>query len=144
MTQRVYYGSVCKGARSLGISFIDFPGCISVGETMEELIAMGHEALQLHVDGMVEGGDAIPDPSEVTLERTAVVFDDPDDPDDPVDGEEWIAVVPILVDLRDRDADVPVPIKASLFRQVGLVATDREKFIMDATRRELERLKKSA
>ena len=141
MTQRVYYGSVCKGARSLGISFIDFPGCISVGETMAELIAMGHEALQLHVDGMVEGGDAIPDPSEVTLERTAVVFDDPDDP---VDGEEWIAVVPILVDLRDRDADVPVPIKASLFRQVGLVATDREKFIMDATRRELERLKKSA
>ena len=141
MTQRVYYGSVCKSAHSLGISFIDFPGCISVGETMAELIAMGHEALQLHVDGMVEGGDAIPDPSEVTLERTAAVFDDPDDP---IDGEEWIAVVPILVDLRGREADVPVPIKASLFRQVGQVATDREKFIVDATRRELERLKKSA
>ncbi len=53
-------------------------------------------------------------------------------------------MVPILVEVRPRDADVPVPIKASLFRQVGQVATDREKFIMDATQRELERLKKSA
>lgn len=141
MTQRVYYGSVCKGRRSLGISFLDFPGCISAGDTMEELIAMGHEALQLHVDGMVEHGDIIPEPSEVTIERTKAEYDDPDDP---IEDEEWIAVVPILVDVRTRDADVPVPIKASLFRKVGEVAKDREKFIMDATRRELERLKKTA
>ena len=141
MTQRVYYGSVCKGSNSLGISFLDFPGCISAGDTMEELIAMGHEALQLHVDGMVEDGEPIPEPSDVTLARTAAEYDDPDDP---IEDEEWIAVVPILVDVRAQDADVPVPIDASLFRKVGEVTTDREKFIMDATRRELERLKKTA
>ena len=141
MTQRVYYGSVCKSEKSLGISFLDFPGCISAGDTMDQLIAMGHEALQLHVDGMIEDGDEIPEPSEVTLERTAAEYDDPDDP---IEGEEWVAIVPILVNVRERDADVPVPITAALFRQVGQVATDREKFIMDATRRELDRLKKSA
>jgi predicted RNase H-like HicB family nuclease len=141
MKQRVYYGSVCKGPNSLGISFLDFPGCISVGDTMEEVIAMGHEALQLHVDGMIEDGEPIPEPSDVTIERTALEFDDPDDP---IEGEVWIAIVPILVEVRSREADIPVPIKASLFRKVGEVAKNREKFIMDATRRELARLQKSA
>ncbi|WP_373487944.1 type II toxin-antitoxin system HicB family antitoxin [Blastomonas sp.] len=141
MTQRVYYGSVCKGPHSFGISFIDFPGCVSAGDTMENIIAMGHEALQLHIDGMVEDGETIPEPSEVTLERTAAEFDDPDDP---VEGESWVAVVPILIDVRSQDADVSVPIKASLFRKVGEVTTDREKFIMDATRRELDRLRNTA
>ncbi len=141
MTQRVYYGSVCKGPRSFGISFIDFPGCVSAGDTMEELIAMGHEALQLHVDGMVEDGAPIPEPGQVTLERTVAQYDDPEDP---IEDEAWVAVVPILIDIRAQDADVRVPIKASLFRKVGEVATDREKFIMDATLRELDRLRKTA
>ena len=47
---------------SYGISFPDFPGCISAGDTIEEAVANGTEALSFHVKGMVADGEAIPEP----------------------------------------------------------------------------------
>lgn len=38
----------------------DLPGCIATGETPEETEANMHEALQLHVEGMIEDGEPIP------------------------------------------------------------------------------------
>jgi predicted RNase H-like HicB family nuclease len=49
-----------------GISFPDFPGCISAGSTLDETQEMGKAALAFHVRGMIEDGDPIPGPS--TLE----------------------------------------------------------------------------
>jgi predicted RNase H-like HicB family nuclease len=46
-----------------GVSFPDFPGCITAGKTLEEAHRMAAEALTLHIAGMVEDGDAIPEPS---------------------------------------------------------------------------------
>ncbi len=43
-----------------GISFPDFPGAISTGATLDEVVAKGAQALAFHVDGMVEDGEAIP------------------------------------------------------------------------------------
>lgn len=43
-----------------GISFPDFPGCISGGQSAEDAIRKGSEALTFHVAGMVEDGDALP------------------------------------------------------------------------------------
>jgi len=141
MTQRVYYGTVCEGGGTFGIVFLDFLGCISAGDTMEEVIAMGHEALQGHIELMVAEGDDIPEPSVVTLERTAAELDDPDDP---IVDEKWVAVVPILVDVPDELQTLPVPIETALIREIDAVARDRRKFIADATRKELERLRRSA
>ena len=45
-----------------GISFPDFPGCVSVGDTREDAIAQGAEALAFHVEGMIEDGEPIPPP----------------------------------------------------------------------------------
>ena len=53
-------------ATDYGVSFPDLPGCISAGSTLDEARAMAAEALGLHLDGMAEDGEAIPDPS--TLE----------------------------------------------------------------------------
>jgi predicted RNase H-like HicB family nuclease len=141
MTQRVYYGTVCEGGGTYGIVFLDFLGCISAGDTMEEVIAMGHEALQLHIDGMIEDGDPVPAPTAVTIERTKA---DLDDPNDPVDDEQWVAVVPILVNVADALETAPIPIDTNLLREVAQITPDRRQFIMDATRRELARLKKTA
>ena len=44
-----------------GVSFPDFPGCISAGKNLDEVYEMAQEALQFHVDGMVEEGLEIPD-----------------------------------------------------------------------------------
>ena len=46
-----------------GVSFPDFPGCITAGSTLEEAHKMAAEALALHVAGMREDGEAIPEPS---------------------------------------------------------------------------------
>ena len=35
-----------------GISFPDFPGCVSVGDTVDEAIRHGREALAFHVEGL--------------------------------------------------------------------------------------------
>jgi len=59
-----YFGVIHKEEKSdYGISWPDLPGCISAGSTLEELDAMAREALQLHLEGMHEDGDAIPAPS---------------------------------------------------------------------------------
>jgi predicted RNase H-like HicB family nuclease len=48
-----------------GVSFPDFPGCITAGRTLDEASRMAAEALALHIQGMVEDGDAVPEPSKV-------------------------------------------------------------------------------
>ena len=51
------------GQGDYGISFPDFPGCVSAAATMNELVEMGTEALTFHIDGMNEDGEVIPPPS---------------------------------------------------------------------------------
>jgi predicted RNase H-like HicB family nuclease len=46
-----------------GVSFPDFPGCITAGKTLDEAHRMAAEALALHIAGMVEDSDTIPEPS---------------------------------------------------------------------------------
>jgi predicted RNase H-like HicB family nuclease len=45
------------------VSFPDLPGCITEGDTMEEALHMAKEALELHLYGMEEDEDEIPNPS---------------------------------------------------------------------------------
>ncbi|AAK25147.1 type II toxin-antitoxin system HicB family antitoxin [Caulobacter vibrioides] len=59
-----YIALIHKDADSaFGVSFPDLPGCISVGETLEEARANAEEALALHVEGMIEDGETLPAPS---------------------------------------------------------------------------------
>ena len=44
-----------------GVSFPDFPGCVSAGSTLQEAIVSAEEALQGHVDVMVEYCDELPE-----------------------------------------------------------------------------------
>ena len=48
-----------------GVSFPDFPGCISAGSTLEEARKMAAEALAMHVAGMRADGEPIPEPSSL-------------------------------------------------------------------------------
>jgi len=53
-----------------GVSFPDFPGCITAGSTLEEARRMAKEALSLHIAGMQEDGEAIPEPSTLDALQT--------------------------------------------------------------------------
>jgi predicted RNase H-like HicB family nuclease len=46
-----------------GVSFPDFPGCVTAGITLEEARKMAMEALAVHIAGMREDGERIPAPS---------------------------------------------------------------------------------
>ncbi len=63
-----------------GVSFPDFPGCVSAGETLEQAKIMAQEALIGHINILKEMREEIPAPS--TLEeimscsenRSAIAF----------------------------------------------------------------------
>jgi predicted RNase H-like HicB family nuclease len=48
-----------------GVSFPDFPGCVTAGRSLEEAQKLAPEALALHVEGMLDDGDALPRPSSL-------------------------------------------------------------------------------
>ncbi|HEY9160217.1 MAG TPA: type II toxin-antitoxin system HicB family antitoxin [Desulfomonilia bacterium] len=48
-----------------GVSFPDFPGCITAGSTIDEAKDMAIEALDMHIKGMIEDGEVIPDASKL-------------------------------------------------------------------------------
>jgi predicted RNase H-like HicB family nuclease len=71
---RNYIGLIHRDADShFGVSFPDFPGVITAGTSLDDARAMAVEALALHIDGLVEDGDVIPEP--LALEK---VMSDPD------------------------------------------------------------------
>jgi predicted RNase H-like HicB family nuclease len=48
-----------------GVSFPDFPGCVTVGSSLADAHLKAQEALTLHVRGMMEDGEDIPHPSSL-------------------------------------------------------------------------------
>ncbi len=63
--KKVYYPAlVDKDDESdFGVSFPDFPGCVSAGETLEEALLGAQEALSGHIALMIADGDVLPKPA---------------------------------------------------------------------------------
>jgi predicted RNase H-like HicB family nuclease len=49
----------------------DLPGCVAAGATMEETAELMRRAIQMHLTGMREDGDQIPEPSTIAEYITA-------------------------------------------------------------------------
>ncbi|MCM5557272.1 type II toxin-antitoxin system HicB family antitoxin [Pleomorphomonas sp. JP5] len=99
-----------------GISFPDFPGCVSTADSLDDAIARGAMALAFHVEGMVEDGEALP------VLRSAEAIRRTED----VDGA-LLAAVP--VDLPGRSVRVQITMDEHL-----LAALDRSVRASGATR----------
>ena len=48
-----------------GVSFPDFPGCVTAGKSLDEARRRAPEALAFHIAGMLEDGEKIPKPSKI-------------------------------------------------------------------------------
>jgi predicted RNase H-like HicB family nuclease len=48
-----------------GVTVPDLPGCFSAGSTIDEAIAMAQEAIELHLEGLIEEGEPVPEPGSV-------------------------------------------------------------------------------
>lgn len=116
-----------------GISFPDFPGCISVGDTMDDVIASGTKALSFHVRGMESDGDIIPEPH--SLEE---VINNAEFAED-LEGAS-LALVPLVRDLGSTTR-INVSLDLGLLKAIDDEARSRGQtrsaFIASAARREL-------
>ena len=146
MREVVYQGAIVGRPGNYGILFPDFLGCISAGDTLDEVRVKGHEALQFHIEGMVEFGDPIPDPKIHTLPEVAADFFDPDDPDP----DNWVELTPVRVLIADQAGTIPLRVRADLVQRIADLAEsthsriDSRRFIEEAVEHEIERYRKSA
>ena len=57
---------VHKDASSdFGVSFPDFPGCVTAGQNIDEAKDMAQDAIALHIQGRLEDGERLPAPSKL-------------------------------------------------------------------------------
>ena len=117
-----------------GISFPDFPGCVSVGDTVDEAVRNGCEALACHVEGLAETDEPVPGPRSIEDIRS-----------DPELGG-WlrgadIVLVPLLLD-RGSSKRVNISLDRGLLEAIDDEARQRRMtrsaFLASAARRELE------
>ena len=61
-----YIAYLHKDSKSdFGVSFPDFPGCVTAGKSLDEASRKAPEALAFHIAGMIEDGEKIPKPSKI-------------------------------------------------------------------------------
>lgn len=60
-----YLVVVERGVANFGAYVPDLPGCVAVGDSQEEVLSRIEQAIQMHLEGMREDGEMIPEPSSV-------------------------------------------------------------------------------
>lgn len=108
-----------------GVEFPDFPGCITAGVTLEDARRMAAEALLLHVEGMMEDGDPIPEPSGLDEVLTNPRYSD---------------AAAVLVDVltrRPRSVRVNISVPEDVLQAIDRVTDNRSRFLAEAAREKL-------
>lgn len=135
MIQITYPALVRKEKTSdFGVEFPDFPGCVSGGKTYDEASRQAAVALQLHVEGLIEDGEELPEPSTM---------------DDIIASAEARGAIPIFVVAKIKQKSRAVRFTATM-DEVLLQAIDeavdagaassRSGFLADAARRRLRQV----
>lgn len=57
-----------KGPTNYSAYVPDLPGCIATGKTREEVESNMREAIEFHIEGMIEDGDPVPEPTSHAIE----------------------------------------------------------------------------
>ena len=129
-----YVSFIHRDAAGYGVSFPDFPGCVSVGDTVDDAVRHGSEALAFHVDGLVDDGEAIPSPRSIDAIKA-----DPELAD-------WrhgadLVLIPLLLD-RGTSRRVNISLDRGLLEAIDDEARrrrmTRSAFLATAARREIE------
>ena len=53
------------------VTFVDFPGCVTYGDTLMEALRRAEEALHMHAKGLLADGGSLPEPSSPQAAREA-------------------------------------------------------------------------
>ena len=83
-----------------GVTAPDLPGCFTAGRTLDEALAMAREAVELHLEGLIEQGQTVPRPGDIDRYK--------DDPQ--YKGGTWAVVSISPADLRIKAKRINVSI----------------------------------
>jgi predicted RNase H-like HicB family nuclease len=124
-----YIAILRKEAHSdFGVNFPDFPGCVTAGRSLDEARRMAVEALQLHIKGMMEDHEPIPEPAGLDA-----VMDDPDNHDG----------VAFLVDVATnpaRSVRVQVMLPEDVVVAIDRTTNNRSRFLTEAAKARLHEM----
>lgn len=129
-----FYPAILEPAEQggYGVVFPDFPGCVSAGANAEEATRNALEALLLHVEGMIEEGLALPEPSSLDAPLPDWLTE--------LDPSRCIRVL-LPVELADKPVRVNIMIEEGLLARIDRVAElrgqSRSAFLAEAARRML-------
>ena len=126
-----YIGLIHKEARSdYGVSFPDFPGVVTAGKDLDDARAMAEEALTLHVDGLIEDGEALPEPSSLEA-----VMSDPENKD-------GVAILVAVKSAASKSVRVNVTLPEDVLAQIDKYAEahglSRSGFLAKAAKQVIE------
>lgn len=65
MTTLRYAVIIEKGPANYGAYVPDLPGCVAVGDTVDEVRRLIQEVIEFHLSAMKEDGDPIPEPTTI-------------------------------------------------------------------------------
>ena len=120
-----------NGRKGYGVSFPDFPGCVSSGKTIEDALREAAEALALHVEGMREDGDKIPKPRTVEAIHEAR--------QEWVDMKDAIVATVSLLPPQGKALRVQITMDERLLARIDAVTKNRSAFLSQAALRILEK-----
>lgn len=116
-----------------GVSFPDMPGCFSAGDTIDEAVRNGVDALSGHVRMLEADGDPIPFPRDFDAIMSDIELEE--------DREGAMTTVIPLVRDRGSTTRVNVSFDLGLLEAIDAAARDRgqtrSSFLASAARREL-------
>jgi predicted RNase H-like HicB family nuclease len=111
------------------VLFPDFPGCGTVGNTLDEVLALAAEALGGHVESLRDIGEAIPEPRSLSSIRAEIK-----------DLDITFVAIPLIED-RGTTRRVNVSLDPGLLDAIDGAAKSRgmtrSAFLASAARREL-------
>jgi predicted RNase H-like HicB family nuclease len=118
-------------ASDFGVSFPDFHGCITAGKDIDEAKDMAQDALALHIQGLLEDGDQLPNPS-----RLEDIMAD----SNYADATAYLVVS--VPDAKPRTVRVNITLPEMTLRQIDAAAKkhgmSRSSFLVHAAKRALE------
>ena len=128
-----YVSFIHRDEAGFGVSFPDFPGCLSVGATIDDAVRLGSEALAFHVEGLVDSGEVIPPPRSIDAIKAA-----PELADWRRDAD--LVLIPLLLD-RGSSRRVNISLDRGLLEAIDDEARQRRMtrsaFLATAARREI-------
>jgi predicted RNase H-like HicB family nuclease len=95
-----------------GVVVPDLPGCFSAGDTLDEALTNAHEAISLHLEGLLDDGKPFPSPTPIEQLQKKRSYR----------GWTWAVVDVDVGELGDKAARINITLPQRILRAVDAYA----------------------